>query len=208
MAGSILWSAPAFTSSSSVIRNSNIVIFEPHFDRPTEPIWRMSLSRAALCKSLANVPPLGGRVQDNNGAPGYSRVPSQIQLREWVKSIYRGSMPGDWCDFTVRQFLHESRPLHVCPNAWRYVQHWVRYISNSSCPPTSFLLPPLSITATQHFRKWLLLLHIFLPLKGKKEDECFDKRKICCNNSIRRSRSVYGKISLDSEMSVINMIIG
>ena len=207
MAGSILCSAPAFASSSSVIRNSNIVIFEPRFDRPTEPIRSMSRPRAASRKSLADVPPLGGSVQDNNGAPGYSRVPPWTRLRERVKSMHGGSTPGDWYDFTVRRFLNGSRPLHVRPNAWRYVQHWVTYKWNSSCPPTSFLPPPLSITATQHFRE-LLLLHIFLPLEGKKEDECFDRRKICCNNSIRRSRSVYGKISPDSEMSVIHMIIG
>ena len=147
------------------------------------------------------------------GAPGYSRVPPWTRLRERVKSMHGdnlGSTPGlheHWCHFTARQFLDGSRPLHVRPNAGRYVQHWVTYKWNSSCPPTSFLPPPLSITATQHFRE-LLLLHIFLPLEGKKEDECFDRRKICWNNSIRGSRSVYGKISTDSEMSVIHMIIG
>ena len=182
VAGSILWLAPTSTCSNSIIRNSNIVICEPRFDRSAEPIRRMSRPRAASRKSLVDVPPLGGSVQDNNGAPGYSRVPPWTRLRERVKSMHGGSMPGDWCDFTVRRFLHGSRPLHVRPNAWRYVQHWVTYIPNSSCPPTSFLPPPLSITATQHFRKWLLLLHIFLPLQGKKEDERFDRRKICWNN--------------------------
>jgi len=48
----------------------------------------------------------------------------------------------------------------------------------------------------------------FPSLEGKKEDECFDRRKICWNNSIRGSRSVYGKISPDSEMSIIHMIVG
>ena len=182
MAGSILWLAPTSTYSSSIIRNSNIIICEPHFNWPTEPIWRMSWTQTASPKSLTNVPPLGGSVQDNNRAPGYLRVLPWTWLQKWVKSMYRGSMPGDWCDFTVRWFLHGSIPLHVHPNAWRYVQHWVTYISNSSCSSTSFLLPLLSITATQYFWKWLLLFHIFFSLERKKEDEHFNRRKICWNN--------------------------
>ena len=55
----------------------------------------MSLPQAVSCKSLADVPPLDGCVQDNNGAPGYSRVLPQIQLQERVKSMHEGSMPGD-----------------------------------------------------------------------------------------------------------------
>ena len=94
-----------------------------------------------------------------------------------------------WCDFTVRQFLDEIRPLHVRPNAGRYVQHWVTYKWNSLCPPTSFLPPPLSVTATHHFQK-LIPLHVLLSPEGKKEEGYFDRRKICWSNSIRRSRSV------------------
>jgi len=75
MTGSILWLAPTSICSSSVIRNSKIIISEPHFDWPTEPIWRMSQTQATSPKSLANVPPLGGSVQDNNRAPGYLKVP-------------------------------------------------------------------------------------------------------------------------------------
>ena len=112
-----------------------------------------------------------------------------------------------WCHFTVRQFLDEIRPLHVRPNAGRYVQHWVTYKWNSLCPPTSFLPPPLSVTATHHFQK-LIPLHVLLSPEGKKEEGYFDRRKICWSNSIRRSRSVYDKISQDSKMSVIHMIIG
>jgi len=65
VAGSILWLAPTSTCSSSIIRNSNIVICEPHFDRSAEPIWRMSRTQAASPKSLANVPRLCGSVQEH-----------------------------------------------------------------------------------------------------------------------------------------------
>ena len=66
VAGSILWLAPTSTCSSSIIRNSNIVICEPRFDRSAEPIRRMSRTQAASPKSLADVPCLCGSVQDNN----------------------------------------------------------------------------------------------------------------------------------------------
>ena len=45
-----------------IIKSSNIVIFEPRFHRSAERIRRMS---RPLLNSLANVPPLGGSVQDN-----------------------------------------------------------------------------------------------------------------------------------------------
>ena len=160
MAGSILWSVPDFTFTNIIIRNSNIVICKPCFDRPIEPIWRISQTQAASPKSLANIPCLYGSVQDNNRAPGYLRMPPWTQLQEWVKSMHGGSMPGDWCDFTARWFLHESKPLHVHPNSWRYVQYWVTYISNSSCLQILFMTPPLSITVTQHF--WELFTFSFL----------------------------------------------
>ena len=91
MAGSILWSAPDFTSSIIII------IFKPRFDRSAEPIRRISRTQAASPKSLADVPCLCGSVQDNNGAPGYLRVPPWTQLRERVKSMHGenlGSTPG------------------------------------------------------------------------------------------------------------------
>ena len=80
MAGSILLTVLAFTYRSSIIRNSNIVICKPHFDRSAEPIWRISQTQAALPKSLANVCHLCGSVQDNNRALGYLRVPLWTQL--------------------------------------------------------------------------------------------------------------------------------
>ena len=116
--------------------------------------------------------------------PGYSKVLLQMWLWEQVKSMHRenlGSTPGlheHWCDFTVRQFLDEIRLLYVRPNTGRYVQHWMTYKWNSLCPPTLFLLSPLSVTATHHFQK-LIPLHIFLSLEGKKEEGYFDRRKIC-----------------------------
>ena len=64
MAGSILWLAPTSTCSSSIIRNSNIVICEPHFNRSAEPIQRMSQTQAASPKSLADIPRLYGSVQE------------------------------------------------------------------------------------------------------------------------------------------------
>ena len=88
MAGSILWSAPDFTSSSIIIRNSNTVICEHRFDRPIEPIRRISQTQAASRKSLADVPCLCGSVQNNNGAPGYLRMPPWTQLWERVKSMH------------------------------------------------------------------------------------------------------------------------
>ena len=45
-----------------IIKSSNIVIFEPRFDRSAERTRRMS---RPLLNSLADVPPLGGSVQDN-----------------------------------------------------------------------------------------------------------------------------------------------
>ena len=80
MAGSILWSVPDFTSTSIIIRNSNIVICKLYFDRPIEPIRRISQTLAVLPKSLANVLYLCGSVQDNNRASGYLRVPPLPQL--------------------------------------------------------------------------------------------------------------------------------
>ena len=190
-----------------IIKSSKIVIFEPRFDRSAERTRRMS---RPLLNSLADAS--RRECPRQYGTPGYLRAPPRTRLWERVKSMHRdnlGFTPGlheYWCDFTVRQFLDEIRPLHVRPNAGRYVQHWVIYKWNSSCPPTSFLQPPLSVTATHHFQK-LIPLHVFLSLEGKKEGY-FDKRKICWSNSIRRSRSVYDKISQDSKMSVIHMIIG
>jgi len=52
------------------------------------------------------------------------------------------------------------------------------------------------------------LLFLFLRKKEKKKDEVLYRRKICWNNLIRGSRSMYYKISQDSEMSVIHIIIG
>jgi len=51
-------------------------------------------------------------------------------------------------------------------------------------------------------------LFLFLRKEGKKKDECLYRRKICWNNLIRGSRSMYYKISQDSEISVIHIIIG
>ncbi|KAL9712285.1 hypothetical protein Ac2012v2_8371 [Leucoagaricus gongylophorus] len=65
----------------------------------------------------------------------------------------------------------------------------------------------LGVTTTHHFQK-LVQLHVSIPLGGKNEDECFDRMKKFWNNLIRGSRSVYGKISPDSEMCVIHMIVG
>ena len=202
MACSILWSAPDFTSSSIIIRNSNIVICEPHFDRPTEPIRRISQTQAVSPKSLANIPCLYRSIQDNNRAPGYLRVPPWTQLQEQVKSMHGGSMLGNWCDFTARWFLHGSRPLYVCPNSWRYVQHWVTYISNPSCLQTLFLIPSLSITVTWHFQE--LFTFSFLWRERRKMNVSAGGKFVGTTGY----RSVYGKTSPDSEMGVIHIIIG
>ena len=72
----------------------------------------------------------------------------------------------------------------------------------------SNIAPAASIVSHCHsYFQELLPLYIFLSLKEKKEDKYFDRRKICCNNSIRGSRSVYDKISQDSKISVIYIII-
>ena len=150
MVGSILLSAPAFTSRSSIIRNSNIVICEPRFDRSAEPIRRIS-------EHLV--------IWGCHHGPNCGNESSLCMERIWV---LLQSLHEHWSDFTARKFLDGSRPLHVRPNAGRYVQHWVIYKWNSSCPPTSFLPPPLSVTATHHFRE-LLPLHIFLPLEERRK---------------------------------------
>ena len=73
----------------------------------------------------------------------------------------------------------------------------------------SNIVPAASIVSHCHssFSRAITTSH-FPSSGGKKEDECFDRRKICWNNSIRGSRSVCGKISPDSKMSIIHIIVG
>ena len=66
MTGPILWLVPTFTYSSSITRNSNIIVCKPCFDRSAETIQRMSWTQAASPKSLSDIPHLYGSVQDNN----------------------------------------------------------------------------------------------------------------------------------------------
>ena len=76
-------------------------------------------THVVLCKSLADIPSLGRNVQDNNGALtttdraiGMNQVCVWRDFGFWTEWALFMLICMNGCNFSVRQFLVESRKLY------------------------------------------------------------------------------------------------